>query len=80
MSLRTTTDTDMGDKKLVEGVVEESLPDLKFRVNLDDGTQIMCYTAGKMKLNKIKVLVGDRVLIELDPYGGKATNRMIRRL
>lgn len=70
----------MSDKKIVEGVVEEALPDLKFRVNLDDGKQIMAYTAGKMKLHKIKVLVGDRVVVELDPYGGKATNRMIRRL
>ncbi len=71
----------MSDGKIIaEGMVEECLPDLKFRITLDDGKQIMAYTAGKMKLNKIKVLVGDRVKVELDPYGGKATNRVIRRL
>lgn len=70
----------MSDKKVVEGIVDEALPNLLYRVNLDDGRSIIAYTAGKMKLNKIKVLVGDRVRIELDPYGGKATNRLIFRL
>lgn len=72
---------DMSDnKQKVRGVVEECLPDLKFRIILDTGREILGYTSGKMKLNKIKVLVGDKVEVELDPYGGKATNRVTRRL
>lgn len=71
----------MGDeKKVAEGMIEEALPNLLYRITLDDGRSVIAYTAGKMKLNKIKVLVGDRVRVELDPYGGKATNRLIRRL
>lgn len=68
------------EKQIAEGMVEECLPDLKYRITLDDGRSIMAYTAGKMKLNKIRVLVGDRVRVELDPYGGKATNRMVFRI
>ncbi len=67
-------------KKVVTGMVEEALPDLKFRITLDDGRSILAYTAGKLKLHKIKILVGDRVQVELDPYGGKATNRIIYRI
>lgn len=70
----------MTTKQIEEGTVEECLPDLRFRVNLDSGRQIIAYTAGKMRINKIKVIVGDRVAVEIDPYGGKATNRVIRRL
>ena len=67
-------------KELVEGTVVEVLPDLRYRVQLKDGKDIIAYTSGKMKINKIHVIVGDRVRVELDPYGGKATNRLIRRL
>lgn len=61
------------------GVVEECLPNLNYRITLDDGRSVMAYTAGKMKLNKIRVIIGDRVEVVLDPYGGKATNRIVRR-
>lgn len=67
-------------KEKVDGVVTEMLPDLRFRVLIPDGREIIAYTAGRMKVNKIKVLIGDRVTVELDPYGGKASNRLIRRL
>jgi len=65
------------------GVVVESLPNIMFRVRLDnpqtDGPEeILCYLAGKMRLHRIRVLVGDKVLLELEPYGGKA--RIIKRL
>jgi translation initiation factor IF-1 len=62
------------------GQVTEVLPDLKFRIVLQDGKEILAYLAGKMKLNKIRVLVGDMVEIKLDEYGGKCTNRITRRV
>ena len=67
-------------KETVNGQVTESLPNLTFRVKIDDGQEIIAYTSGKMRLNKIKVNVGDRVTVELDEYGGKATSRIIRRI
>lgn len=61
------------------GVVVESLPNIMFRVKLDEsGEEILTYLSGKMRLHRIRVLVGDRVLLELEPYGGKA--RIIKRL
>lgn len=62
----------------VEGVVEEALPNTLFRVSLESGEVILAYLAGKMRLHRIKVLVGDKVMLKLDPYGGKA--RITRRL
>jgi len=65
------------------GVVVESLPNIMFRVKLDnppaDGSEeILSYLSGKMRLHRIRVLVGDKVILELEPYGGKA--RIIKRL
>lgn len=62
----------------VQGVVEEALPNTLFRVSLESGEIILAYLAGKMRLHRIKVLVGDKVMLKLDPYGGKA--RITRRL
>ena len=62
----------------IQGVVDEALPNTLFRVSLESGEQVLCYLAGKMRLHRIKVLVGDKVLLKLDPYGGKA--RITRRL
>ena len=62
----------------VQGVVEEALPNTLFRVSLESGDIVLAYLAGKMRLHRIKVLVGDKVLMKLDPYGGKA--RITRRL
>jgi translation initiation factor IF-1 len=62
----------------VQGTVEEALPNTLFRVSLGTGEVVLAYLAGKMRLHRIKVLVGDRVLMKLDPYGGKA--RITRRL
>ena len=59
-------------------MVEEALPNTLFRVSLDDGMIVLSYLAGKMRLHRIKVLVGDKVLLKLDQYGGKA--RITRRL
>lgn len=68
----------MSEPELVEGVVEEALPNTLFRVKLADGQILIAYLAGKMRLHRIKVLVGDRVSLQLDPYGGRA--RIVRRV
>ena len=62
----------------VQGTIEEALPNTLFRVSNDSGDVILAFLAGKMRLHRIKVLVGDKVLMKLDPYGGKA--RITRRL
>ena len=67
----------MAEPEVVEGVVDEALPNTLFRVKLQGGEIILAYLAGKMRLHRIKVLVGDRVTLQLDPYGGRA--RITRR-
>ena len=52
----------------VEGKVTESLPNASFRVELANGHEVLTYVSGKLKLNFIRVLPGDRVLVELSPY------------
>ena len=51
-----------------EGTVEELLPNATFRVKLDQGHEIIAHTAGKMRKNRIRVLAGDKVLVEMTPY------------
>jgi len=60
------------------GRVMEAMPNTLFKVEID-GTKetILAYLAGKMRMNRIRVLIGDRVELELDPYGGRA--RITRR-
>ncbi len=67
----------MAEQEVVPGVVEEALPDTLFRVKLGNGDVVLAYLAGKMRLHRVKVLVGDRVELRLDPYGGRA--RIVRR-
>jgi len=62
----------------VMGVVEERLPNILFRVKLDEGEEVLAYLAGRMRKYRIKVLVGDKVCLTIDPYGGKA--RITKRL
>lgn len=62
----------------VQATVTEALPNTTFRVSLEDGTEMLAYLAGKMRLHRIRVLVGDTVLVKLDPYGGKG--RITKRL
>jgi translation initiation factor IF-1 len=52
----------------VAGEVTEVLPSAMFRVKLENGQEILSHLAGKMRLNRIKVLPGDRVLLEMTPY------------
>lgn len=65
-------------QETVIGTVDEALPNTLFRVTLPNGEQILAYLAGKMRMYRIKVLVGDKVTLEIDPYGGKA--RIVKRL
>ncbi len=61
------------------GVVVESLPNAMFRIQLDGQEDLMiAYLSGKMRRYKIKVLIGDKVEVILDPYGGKG--RIARRM
>ncbi len=67
------------DKKPTSmGVVTEALPNTLFKVKLADDREILAYLAGKMRMNRIKVLIGDRVEVILDPYGGKG--RVVKRM
>ncbi len=60
-------------------MVVEALPNTLFRVQLDKNKEeVLAYLAGKMRLHRIRVVVGDRVELELEPYGGKA--RITKRL
>ncbi len=52
----------------VEGEVIELLPSTTFRVKLDNGSEILAYLSGKMRMNKIRLLPGDRAKIEMSPY------------
>ena len=60
----------MAKEELIEmnGVVEEVLPDSRFRVLLENGHQLVAYTAGKMRKHHIRILAGDKVTMELSPY------------
>ena len=51
-----------------DGVVVEQLPDARFRIRLDNGQPVMAYLSGKMKKNRIRILAGDRVTVEMTPY------------
>lgn len=64
----------------VEGVVEESLPGLLFRVRIDGAEeQLLAHLGGKLKLHRIRVIPGDRVIVEMTPYDDKR-GRIVRRL
>jgi translation initiation factor IF-1 len=66
-------------KKKVEGRVLEALPDCTFLVELNDGRKVLAYLSGRMRLYYIKVIPGDRVLVELSPYD-ETKGRIIQRL
>ena len=52
----------------VDGTITESLPNSLFRVELDNGYEIMCQISGKIRINNIRLLTGDRVKVEMSPY------------
>ena len=51
-----------------EGTEQELLPDARFRVKLDNGHETLAYSSGRMKKNRIRILAGDRVTVEMTPY------------
>lgn len=65
------------NETIVAAKVIEALPNAMFRVVFEDGTEHVSYLSGKMKLHRIKVLIGDTVHVLLDPYGGKG--RIVKR-
>lgn len=74
----------MAKEELIEmnGVVEEILPDSRYRVLLDNGHRLIAYTSGKMRKHFIRILAGDSVSLELSPYDldkGRITFRHIQR-
>jgi translation initiation factor IF-1 len=66
-------------KRIVKkGKIIESLPNANFKVLLEDGKEILCHVAGKLRIYKIKILPGDEVEVEISPYDEKR-GRIIRR-
>ena len=74
----------MAKEELIEmqGVVNESLPEGRFRVTLDNGHTLIAYTGGKMRKHHIRILAGDNISLELSPYDlskGRITFRHLER-
>ena len=72
----------MAKEELIEmqGKVDEVLPDLRYRVTLENGHQLVAYTGGKMRKHSIRILAGDKVTLEMSPYDlskGRITFRHI---
>ena len=67
------------DTEIKEGQVIEALPSATFRILLTDGREVSGYLSGKMRVHYIKVLVGDKVMVEFSPYDD-ARGRIIKRL
>ncbi|GBD09501.1 translation initiation factor IF-1 [Thermoflexus sp.] len=63
----------------VEGTVVETLPNAMFKVRLDNGHEVLAHLSGRMRMYYIRVLLGDRVLVELSPYD-LSRGRIVRRL
>src|SRR3989338_2658700 len=63
----------------LEGIVKENLPGATFRVQIASGALILAHIAGKLRVNKIRILPGDRVIVEVTPYD-LTRGRVIRRL
>lgn len=64
----TTGQEDREDRLEMSGIVEEALPSTLFKVRCDNGLLVLCTLAGKLRVNRIRVLVGDPVSVEVSPY------------
>ena len=62
------TDNVRDDRLELSGIIEEALPGTLFRVRCDGGLLALCTLSGKLRLNRIRLLPGDQVLIEVSPY------------
>ena len=63
----------------LEGEVIEALPSTNFKVRLDDDREVLAHLSGKMRIHHIKILVGDRVVVELSPYDEKRGRIVYRK-
>ena len=63
----------------IEGTVKEALPNATFRVVLDNGQEVLAHVSGRMRVHFIRIVPGDRVKVELSPYGPKR-GRIVYRL
>lgn len=66
------------EKVIKQGSVIESLPNAYFKVKMEDGKEVLAHISGKMRLFYIKVMLGDRVIVELSPDGERG--RIVKRL
>jgi len=57
--------------KRYAGIVVEALPSTHFKVKLENGEEILAHLAGKLRINRIKILLGDKVTVEMSPYDNK---------
>lgn len=74
----------MAKEELIEmnGLVQEVLPDSRYRVTLDNGHEIVAYISGKMRKHHIRIIAGDKVTIEMSPYDlskGRVTFRQLEK-
>lgn len=71
----------MADKELIkmEGVIEESLPNTTFKVRLENDHEVLAHISGRMRVNYIRLLPGDRVLLEMSPYD-LTKGRIVQRI
>lgn len=69
------------DKEIIrlEGVIKETLPSTTFRVELENGHEILAHISGRMRVNYIRLLPGDRVTVEMSPYD-LTKGRIVKRL
>lgn len=67
-SAYTTEPEERDDRLELTGIVEEALPAAMFRVRCDGGLSVLCTLAGKLRMNRIRILPGDAVTIEVSPY------------
>ncbi len=66
-------------KEKIKGTIIETLPNTSFRVELEDGREILAHLAGKMRIHRIKVLSGDSVTVEMSPYDQKKGRIIYRK-
>lgn len=70
--------SDTKSVRKVEGIVQEALPAATFRVKTEEGKEVLAHLSGKMRIHYIKILPGDRVLMEVTPYD-ETKGRIVRR-
>jgi translation initiation factor IF-1 len=64
----------------MDGIVDEMLPDSRFKVTLENGHKLIAYTGGKMRKNHIRILAGDKISLELSPYDLSKGRIMFRHI